>query len=398
MKKKFYILIFMFIFFASCNVYAYDYQKGESVILKDGSRWNVVNVSGDNLTLINENGLSKVGDNDYNFIYNDKTHLQDNYLKCGAGDQSIDNTKEVWVPFNFDVNSALTNNYLNNHLKNDLRYVDSNKINNVNVRLLSPDDLVNGFNCDYSQNRYNDYTTTNDITCNESLPDWLTKKYCDKDNDKVSESQNFWTNIERENGGGWNQHWAFREYDMNGNQVNNFTVVANDWTNALRPVIDIDKAFVAPIIEFVGYEDVYRDLVLLDKQVKEFDDVVKNEDVQYDVFNSFDGTNSYYQPTKEGYEFAGWYLDSEFNEKVTSQTEFEGKVKLYAKFNKIQNNDSVNESDNNKTTNETNNNIKNKENKVENPKTFDNIKAVSIILLLAISSIIELLILKRKLN
>ena len=60
--------------------------------------------------------------------------------------------------------------------------------------------------------------------------------------------------------------------------------------------------------------------------------VVDGEVKKTAELDNFSRINGFYKPTKEGYTFDGWYLDTNFTEKLSSDSQLKDDLTLYAKF------------------------------------------------------------------
>ena len=60
--------------------------------------------------------------------------------------------------------------------------------------------------------------------------------------------------------------------------------------------------------------------------------VVDGEVKKTAELDNFSRVNGFYKPTKEGYTFDGWYLDANFTEKLSSDSQLKDDLTLYAKF------------------------------------------------------------------
>ncbi len=60
--------------------------------------------------------------------------------------------------------------------------------------------------------------------------------------------------------------------------------------------------------------------------------VVDGEVAKTAELDNFSKVNGYFKPTKEGYTFGGWYLDANFTEKLSSDSQLKDDLTLYAKF------------------------------------------------------------------
>ena len=356
--KYFIFILFMSFFIINVNA-ENNYEIGDSVILKDGTRWHVINKSNeenDSVTLLNDSGLFEINGS-RGYIFKESTHLQD--YPTYNNSQS----NEIWTTFNSEVNY---------------------KVFDTETRLLSFSDLQN-LGCTIDSNDYNQ------PVCSTYF-DWFSKNLYYNDSLELMENyQNFWIG-EKRGDDSWNQHYAFRhtgnEAWGQGGEVNKIVSIPNDWTNTIRPVVDINKNYIAPQIEFANTD--YKTLLLLDYDINN----VITEDTTYDIDDNFDFNSDYYQPTKDGYVFDGWYLDSEYQNKIDASTVFSGKAKVYAKFVEKSANNQTEDNNDVEVTSSNNDNVLKTVTNTNNPRTVDNIKRVSLILVISLITMIELIMLK----